>query len=312
MGHIEHLIESHQECGALFGPKDLSLGVTRMGFAPGETYVPPAWLGATSGPLFALTRAVAVVFFTRLLWTLMPPAFRSEGAQGDCAMHDAESPANLSGAQDLARGFNAFGLRLYRELGEGGNCFFSPLSISMAISALVPGARGATREELEGVLGLRGLNGPVQESASALLQSLLVRRGTEWDWSDPGAERQEVERDLFTLNIATALFVQEAFPILASYRDTVTDHFRAELFSLDFKAAAEAAGRINGWVSEQTQGKIPTLVSSEGLDPLTRFVLANAVYFKAAWSEPFEEFSTSPEPFFLLSEGGVWTRSRSR
>ena len=29
--------------------------------------------------------------------------------------------------------------------------------------------------------------------------------------------------------------------------------------------AAEAAGRINGWVSEQTQGKIPTLVSSEGL-----------------------------------------------
>lgn len=81
-------------------------------------------------------------------------------------MHDAESPANLSGAQDLARGFNAFGLRLYGELGEGGNCFFSPLSISMAISALVPGARGATREELEGVLGLHGLNGPVQESAS--------------------------------------------------------------------------------------------------------------------------------------------------
>lgn len=53
-----------------------------MGFAPGEIYVPPAWLGATSGPLFALTGAVAVVFFTRLLWALMPPAFRSEGAQG--------------------------------------------------------------------------------------------------------------------------------------------------------------------------------------------------------------------------------------
>lgn len=31
-------------------------------------------------------------------------------------MHDAESPANLSGAQDLARGFNAFGLRLYGEV----------------------------------------------------------------------------------------------------------------------------------------------------------------------------------------------------
>ena len=93
-------------------------------------------------------------------------------------MHDAESPATLSGAQDLARGFNAFGLRLYGELRDGRNSFFSPLSISMAISALVPGARGATREEIEAVLGLHGLSGPVPESASALLRSLLNRTET--------------------------------------------------------------------------------------------------------------------------------------
>ena len=198
--------------------------------------------------------------------------------------------------------FNAFGFSLYGELGEGGNCFFSPLSISMAIAALVPGARGATREELEGVLGLHGLNGPAEESVSELLESLLNRKTPDWEYSS--GEPREVERDLFTLNIATALFVQEAYPILASYRDTVMDHFRAELFSLDFKAAAEAAGRINGWVSEQTQGKIPTLVSSSGLDPLTRLVLANAVYFKASWSNPFEEWYTSPEPFLLSSESG--------
>ena len=48
----------------------------------------------------------------------------------------------------------------------------------------------------------------------------------------------------------------------------------------------------------------PTLVSPGGLDPLTRLVLANAVYFKAAWSNPFETFYTSPEPFFLTSESG--------
>jgi serpin B len=33
-------------------------------------------------------------------------------------------------------------------------------------------------------------------------------------------------------------------------------------------------------------------------------VLANAVYFKAAWSDPFSEYATSPEPFFLSSESG--------
>ena len=217
-------------------------------------------------------------------------------------MHDAESPATLSGAQDLARGFNAFGLRLYGELRDGRNSFFSPLSISMAISALVPGARGATREEIEAVLGLHGLSGPVPESASALLRSLLNRTETSWEYAS--GEPREVARDLFTVNIATALFIQDAYPILASYRDTVTDHFKAELFSLDFKVADEAAGRINGWVSEQTQGKIPTLVSSEGLDPLTRLVLANAVYFKAAWSDPFSTYATSPEPFSPSSESG--------
>ena len=215
-------------------------------------------------------------------------------------MHNPESSATLSGAQNLARGFNAFGLRLYGKLRDGGNSFFSPLSISLAISALVPGVRGVTREEIEAVLGLHGLMGPVQESASALLQSLLNRRETFSEYED--GQSWEVERDLFTLNIATALFVQESYPILASYRDTVTDHFRAELFSLDFEAAAEAAGHINGWVSEQTQGKIPTLVSSEGLDPLTRLVLANAVYFKAAWNDPFSTYDTSNEPFFLSSE----------
>ena len=51
-------------------------GVTRMGFAPGEAYVPPAWLAATSGPVFAATGALAVVFFVRLLHTLLPLAFR--------------------------------------------------------------------------------------------------------------------------------------------------------------------------------------------------------------------------------------------
>jgi nitric oxide reductase subunit B len=50
-------------------------GLTRMRFAPGETYVPPAWLGASNGILFAVTGAVALVFFERVLRTLMPLVF---------------------------------------------------------------------------------------------------------------------------------------------------------------------------------------------------------------------------------------------
>lgn len=51
-------------------------GVTRAAFAPGEVYVPPAWLASWNGILFAATGFVALVFFVALLAKLMPIAFR--------------------------------------------------------------------------------------------------------------------------------------------------------------------------------------------------------------------------------------------
>jgi nitric oxide reductase subunit B len=51
-------------------------GVTRAAFAPGETYVPPAWLAAWNGILFAATGTLALVFFVALLVRLWPAAFR--------------------------------------------------------------------------------------------------------------------------------------------------------------------------------------------------------------------------------------------
>lgn len=51
-------------------------GVSRAGFAPGETYVPPSCLAAWNGVVFAGTGFVALLFFTALLVKLTPLAFR--------------------------------------------------------------------------------------------------------------------------------------------------------------------------------------------------------------------------------------------
>ena len=51
-------------------------GVNRAGFAPGEVYVPLAWLPMWNGILFTATGFIALVFFVALLWKLMPIAFR--------------------------------------------------------------------------------------------------------------------------------------------------------------------------------------------------------------------------------------------
>jgi nitric oxide reductase subunit B len=54
----------------------LITGISRAGFAPGEVYVPPGWLAAWNGILFASTGFVALVFFVALLARLLPVAFR--------------------------------------------------------------------------------------------------------------------------------------------------------------------------------------------------------------------------------------------
>ncbi|HEX9729590.1 MAG TPA: cbb3-type cytochrome c oxidase subunit I [Gemmatimonadales bacterium] len=53
----------------------LVTAIHRAALAPNESYVAPAWLGASSGIMFALTGAVVIVFFALLLARVMPRAF---------------------------------------------------------------------------------------------------------------------------------------------------------------------------------------------------------------------------------------------
>ena len=66
-------------------------GVTRMQLAPEETYVPPMWLGASSGIMFAITGTMVFAFFLLVLMTLTPLAFRSFWAQ-DMARQTSRKP----------------------------------------------------------------------------------------------------------------------------------------------------------------------------------------------------------------------------
>jgi serpin B len=71
----------------------------------------------------------------------------------------------------------------------------------------------------------------------------------------------------------------------------------------DFLHAAEPSRQvINAWVEQQTQGKITDLFPQGSIDATTRLVLANAIYFKAAWESPFDPTSTRNEPFTLLDD----------
>jgi serpin B len=68
----------------------------------------------------------------------------------------------------------------------------------------------------------------------------------------------------------------------------------------------EAAVRmINEWVKKATDNLIDSMISTDDINTATDLVLANAVYFKGDWMEPFQPHFTSPGTFHRLDRGHV-------
>jgi serpin B len=103
-----------------------------------------------------------------------------------------------------------------------------------------------------------------------------------------------------TLNIANRLFAQKDYDFRQNFLSLVKQDYGAAFEPLDFTANPGAAAQhINKWVADQTREKIRDLIPANALNKLTRLVLANALYLKAPWTDPFSEKTTQPEPFHV-------------
>ena len=197
----------------------------------------------------------------------------------------------------LVGGNQAFAFDLYRALSqEEGNLFCSPYSISLALAMAYGGARGRTEQEMADTLHFTL---PQQRLHPAFngLDLELASRGEEAEGKDDAG---------FRLNIVNAIWGQEDYAFLEEFLDVLAENYGAGLRLLDFRKASEAARvKINDWVEEQTEGRIEELIPQGGVDTTTVMVLTNAIYFNAAWEEPFGDSATRDEPFYLLDGGSV-------
>ena len=86
----------------------------------------------------------------------------------------------------------------------------------------------------------------------------------------------------------------------APFLALVKDNYGAEPELLDFANDPEQARlTINGWVADQTKGKIHDVIPPGGVTGKTRLALANAIYLHAGWDEPFDADWTKPAEFFV-------------
>jgi serpin B len=201
----------------------------------------------------------------------------------------------------LVKGFNSLGLDLLQRLDDGENCFLSPLSIGLALGMLTLGAKTETRVELERLLNVSGLGELLGPQAREIMQMLHERKEKEWGYDEETQQSKEVERVVFQLHLANALFLQEKFQTLEGYQRLLTDCFSTECSPVNFGEQEKAANRINDWVQAKTNGFIKDMISPEALTEATAMVLVNAIHFLADWRESFPEHLTRPMPFYPSS-----------
>ena len=186
-----------------------------------------------------------------------------------------DESAALTGARAAAAADAAFAADMYQLLAEDAtDTVFSPASVTSALLMALCGARGRTATELARALHLEGLGGGPDVVASGL--------GLVSVWRGDGPRS-------VTLRAPNTVWVQSGLPLRAEFTARLNE--AAAMFAdADFATAPEAARTvINRVIAEQTEGKITGLLPRNAVSRLTRLVLANAVYLKAKWSEPFPE-----------------------
>ena len=194
-------------------------------------------------------------------------------------------PNTPDGAGNVAAGNNRFAFDLYRRLATdpayaGGNLFFSPYSISSALAITYEGARGTTADEIGAVLHLP-TNDTLRREGFAALNAALNRGSGN-----------------YTLRTANALWAEETYSFLPDYIDVAARWYGANVTNLDFIENPEGSREtINRWVEERTEDRIRDLLPPNSIDPLTRLVITNAIYFKGTWVEEFDANETREEEF---------------
>ena len=142
------------------------------------------------------------------------------------------------------------------------------------------GAAGQTKTEMQQVLETTGLSTTALNEASKAAASLLNPRDTN-----------------VILATANALWCRQGAAVKPGFLAANWKFFSSTVKALDFGSVPAAEAEINQWASDQTHGRI-TGIANGMIDPVyTDLILANAIYFKGKWLDPFDAKLTKERPF---------------
>jgi serpin B len=193
-----------------------------------------------------------------------------------------QTGSTSGGINTVVEGNNQFAFDLYSKFKnnpENENIFFSPYSISVALTMTYEGAKGKTAEEMQSVLHIPEDKDLRRSNFAAIYN---------------GINKNDKE---YKLSTANALWAQKGYPFLDDYLETVEKYYGGKATNLDMSSEPEKSRKIiNDWVEEQTNDKIKDLIPP-GVLPV-RLVLTNAIYFKGDWIYQFDKKATRDSDFY--------------
>ena len=198
--------------------------------------------------------------------------------------------------------YQKFSFTLFNKVVEDGNknVILSPLSAQIALSMVQNGAANNTLAEIQEAMGTAGYtNEQVNAYNQQLAEQLTYRPPFNYTPSPYQTEeeaRQQYEAAYPICEIANGVWSMPDIPLYDSYKNLLTTHYNAEVGNVDF-GTQEGIDHINGWVNEKTHQLIPFILNEP--NPNISVLLANALYFKGSWSEPFDPHDTQTELFYL-------------
>ncbi len=210
---------------------------------------------------------------------------------------DTSPKISADSTSALVDGNTAFALGLYKLVRTTeGNLFFSPYSISDAMAMTWAGARGQTETDIATAMHFTLPQSQLHPALNKLDLDLASR--------GQGAKGKDGEG--FRLHVVNAIWGQQGFKFTPQYLDTLATNYGAGLRVLDFIKQPEPSRiTINDWVAQQTENRIKDLIPAGAINNLTRLVLTNAIYFNAAWAQPFQKGATTQGNFHRLDGSDV-------
>ena len=175
-----------------------------------------------------------------------------------------------------------FGVKLLQERRkEDSNVLVSPLSVMSALGMAQSGARGTTLSQMEQTLGIS--RDTLNRYCKNYIES-VAEPYERWDYSDFLDPKKKIVRKFSIANSAWFNSNMSPLSLSTDYTNTIKDYYNATVNTLPFDSSAKQ--KINGWVSENTDGMVPSIIDDISDDSM--MYLVNALAFDGVWADRFD------------------------